>query len=111
MARDDCRVARIVPSHTRGVWGVGLGYRMSKNLRFATQYYQADDSDALEDSGANMIGAEVEYRMQPATRLYFTVGRTENDDNAQFDSSRGVLSNSVVGESSVSAAVAVRHDF
>ena len=100
-----------IDGNDRNVWGVGANYKLSPRVTVGTQYYQAGSSSLEEETGAEMLTGEVEYRVQTNTRLYFSVAKTWNEKNSRFDSSRGVLQHTQSGEDSLSAAVAVRYDF
>lgn len=98
-------------NNNRDIWGVGTAYALSDKWSGAVQYYEAGDNDAQNDTGARMIAGEVVNRIDKKTRLYFAVARTDNDDNARFDSSRGVVPQLPLGRTSTSSSVTFRYSF
>jgi len=73
-----------VGRYDRDVWGVNAAFKVNKNTTLKAQYLEVDDHEAEDDSGANKIGLGLFNKLDKQTTIYAAYGRTDNDDNANF---------------------------
>lgn len=100
-----------ISGQNRDTFGLGTSYRVTARTWLKAQAYRADEADTLPDSGATLIAGEIEYRLYPQTRFYLSAAHTDNEDAAQFQSTRGLIEDGPAGVDSTSVTLSMRHDF
>lgn len=100
-----------VEGQDRTTFGGGASYAVNDRTRLHGQAYHAGEADNLEESSATMLAAELEYRVYENARVYFSLAQAANDDEARFQSARGVIPDGEPGDNSTSASVLFRYDF